>query len=153
VLDAEANKLILASSITSNGLQNTFAKAGCNARAVFVVHQLATRPDVWRVLETIRKAIDSLTSGSVKAGRALPPFSLFKGLLLTEFPQWRGKYSWIPHNAGFGLLKLLADDWDMTDWYAIPEEDRLAVVRDVERRFDDLCMHIHAEGAASRAAP
>ena len=63
-LDAEANKLITKSSI---GLRDMYVKAGINARAfryvvffapaVFVVHQLATRPDVWGVLECLRVAL------------------------------------------------------------------------------------------------
>ena len=33
----------------------------------------------------------------------------------------------------------------MTDWYAIPEVDRLAVVRDVQRRFAELCVCLPKE--------
>jgi hypothetical protein len=36
-----------------------------------------------------------------------------------------------------------ASDWDiMTDWYAIPEKDRLAVVHDVQSLFSELCCRI-----------
>ena len=100
VLDAEANKLITKSSI---GLRDMYVKAGINARAfryvvffapaVFVVHQLATRPDVWGVLECLRVAFESLKEGSVTEGRQVPPLSLFKDLLLAKFPAWRAKYN------------------------------------------------------------
>jgi hypothetical protein len=75
-----------------------YVRAGINARAfryvvffapaVFVVHQLATRPDVWGVFEWLRVALESLKAGSVNEGRQVPPLSLFKDLLLAKFPAW-----------------------------------------------------------------